>query len=217
MSVNSVNSGSTMFTSNNQPSAAQQSQDQFLQLLVTQMQNQDPLNPMDNSEFTNQLTQFSQLEEMQNMNSQMQESMIYTQSLNNTMMLGLVGKNATVEGNLVEVNGDNISSNRVNVTTGGIITVEVKDDAGNVVRTYETTSEAGWNDISWDGKDDDGDTVADGNYTLGITAQDNAENDVSFTSFMTGVVDSIRFENNLVLVNMAGQEYYASEIVEVGM
>lgn len=217
MSIDSISSGSTMFTSNNQPSAAQQSQDQFLQLLVTQMQNQDPLNPMDSSEFTNQLTQFSQLEQMQYMNSQMQESMIYTQSLNNTMMLGLVGKSATVEGNFVEVNGDVISSNRVNVTTGGTITVEVKDDAGNVVRTYETTSESGWNDISWDGKDDNGDIVADGNYTLDITAQDNAENDVSFTSFMTGVVESIRFENNLVLVNMVGQEYYASEIVEVGM
>lgn len=217
MSVNSINSGSTMFASNNQPSAAQQSQDQFLQLLVTQMQNQDPLNPMDNSEFTNQLTQFSQLEQMQNMNSQMQESMIYTQSLNNTMMLGLVGKNATVEGSSVAVDGENISSNQVNVTTGGIITVEVKDDAGNVVRTYETTSEAGWNDISWDGQDNNGDTVADGNYTLNITAQDNAENEVNFTSYMTGMVDSIRFENNLVLISLAGQEYYASEIIEVGM
>ncbi|MCP4799178.1 MAG: hypothetical protein GY893_04440 [bacterium] len=217
MSVNSINSGSTMFSSNNQPSAAQQSQDQFLQLLVTQMQNQDPLNPMDNSEFTNQLTQFSQLEQMQFMNSQMQEGMIYTQSLNNTMMLGLVGKSATVEGSSVEVNGENISSNRVNVTTGGVITVEVKDDAGNVIRAYETTSEAGWNDISWDGLDDDGETVADGNYTLSITAQDNAENDVDFSCYMTGMVDSIRFENNLVLVSLAGQEYYASEIVEVGM
>jgi flagellar basal-body rod modification protein FlgD len=217
MSVSSVSSNSSMISGNSETSSVQQSQDEFLQLLVTQMQNQDPLNPMDNNEFTSQLTQFSQLEQMQFLNSQMEESLIYTQSLNNTMMLGLVGKNATVQGDGVQVNGENISSNKISVDTGGTVTVVVKDDDGNTVRTYEVSSEAGWNDISWDGKDDNGEAVVDGDYSLEIAVSDSAGNDVSFTSYMTGAVESIRFENNLVLLSLAGQEFYASEIVEVGL
>ena len=95
--------------------------------------------------------------------------------------------------------------------------VVVKDDDGNTVRTYEVSSEAGWNDISWDGKDDNGEAVVDGDYSLEIAVSDSAGNDVSFTSYMTGAVESIRFENNLVLLSLAGQEFYASEIVEVGL
>lgn len=206
-----------MITPSGGMSAAQQSQDQFLQLLVTQIKNQDPLNPMDNNEFTNQLTQFSQLEQMQFMNEQMQESMIYSQSLNNTMMLGLVGKSATVVGESVNVESGEVSSNKINISTGGTVSVTVKDDAGNVVSSYEIESDSGWNDISWDGKNSDGEVLPDGNYTLDIEVVDNAGNDVSYTSYMTGSVESIRFENNLVIVSLAGQEYYASEIVEVGL
>jgi len=72
--------------------------DEFLKLFVTQMQYQDPLNPMDNTEFTAQLAQFSSLEQLTNLNSQMTDILTYENSLHNTISASLIGKNVTYSG-----------------------------------------------------------------------------------------------------------------------
>ncbi len=194
----------------------QQSQDQFMQLLVTQIRNQNPLDPMSNEEFTAQLTQFSMLEQLEEMNVNMTQEMAYTQSLNNTMMLGLVGRTATVVGNGVTVVDGVPSGNRLQVSGDGRATVEVLDATGEVVASFVQEVEAGWNDLEWNGLLEDGST-AEGDYTLSVSVEDRAGNTVNHQLYAQGFVDSIRFENNLAILSVAGVEYYASEIAEVGL
>jgi flagellar basal-body rod modification protein FlgD len=189
--------------------------DQFLSLLIAQIRNQDPLSPMDNQQFISQLTQFTQLEQLQGMNSRLEDSMTLTQSLNNTMMLGLVGRPVTVAGDGVTVSGGEVSRSQVSVAVGGTATVEVRDSTGRLVRTYQEPVEAGLADVTWDGQDDDGEQVEDGSYELTVTVVDRQGNEVENTLFMTGTVESLKFVNNLAVVEVGGQDYYVSEILAV--
>lgn len=214
MNVNPVGSGTTNSTPTNTTTTEQ---DQFLQLLITQIQNQNPLDPLDNAQFTSQLSQFAMLEELTAMNASLEQNMVYSQSLNNTMLLGLVGKHAVVEGNDLNMSDGEVSSSQIQSSAAGTATVEVANESGTVVATYTREVAAGWNDLTWDGIIEGGDTASDGAYTVSVSVADRAGNDVSSVTYMSGIVQSIRFENNLALLNIGGRDYYASEIAKVGI
>ncbi len=187
----------------------------FMKLLVAQIQNQDPMSPMDNSEFTSQITQFTMLEEMQTMNGKLDDSVLVGQSINNTAMLALVGKDVTVDGNKASVAGGEVTENLVAAEGPGQATIEVVDSYGHVVATYQKDISQGLNDVTWDGILADGETAApDGDYTLSITVR-NGDLDVPFSTLMTGVVEGLRYENNVAVVTVGGQEFYVSEIYKV--
>jgi flagellar basal-body rod modification protein FlgD len=189
----------------------------FMNLLIAQIKHQDPMSPMDNQQFISQLTQFASLEEMQGMNSRFDDSMILTQSLNNTMMLGLVGKTVSVSGDVVTVSDGEVSSNRLQAATAGVARIEVRDIANNVVATYTVPVTSGMNDITWNGKTTEGDDAADGPYRLHITVEDSQGASQPFMAFMSGTVESIRYENNYAIVRVGGEEYYVSEIESVSL
>jgi flagellar basal-body rod modification protein FlgD len=214
MNVSAVNQASSAYSPTT--SSTQESKDQFLQLLVTQLQNQNPLDPMSNEEFTAQLTQFSMLEQLEEMNQNMEQDMSYSQSLNNTMMLSIVGRTASVVSDGVEVSEGTAATSRLEVGSNGVATVEVKNSAGEVVASYTESVDAGWNDLTWDGLLSDGEQADDGSYTLSVTVEDAAENEIQSQLYATGLVQSIRFENNLAVLSVNGHDYYASEIAEVG-
>ncbi len=214
MDVSAVNQTSSAYAPTT--SSTQDSKDQFLQLLVTQLQNQNPLDPMSNEEFTSQLTQFSMLEQLEEMNQNMVQDMSYSQSLNNTMMLSVVGRSASVVSDGVEVTEGQPAKSRLEVGINGVATVEVKNAAGEVVASYTESVDAGWNDLTWDGLLSDGEQADDGSYTLSVTVEDAAGNEVASQLYATGIVQSIRFENNLAVLSVNGHDYYASEIAEVG-
>lgn len=186
----------------------------FMQLLVAQIQNQDPLSPMDNSEFTGQITQFTMLEEMQAQSAKLDENLLMAQSINNTAMLGLVGKHVTVEGNAISVSGGQVSETVLATTGPGTAVVEVTDSSGRVVRTYPKQVDMGLNTVSWDGKLDDGTVAADGEYTVSVKVT-NGDLDVPFTTLMTGPVQGLRYVNNVAVVMVGGREYYVSDIYKV--
>ena len=186
----------------------------FMTLLVAQIQNQDPMSPMDNSEFTAQMTQFTMLEELESLNSKMDDNILMSQSLNNTAMLGLVGRDVTVEGNYVTVDDGDASKNIVSCEGPGTAQVNVLDSSGNVVATYSKAVSTGANDISWDGTDDDGEPLPDGSYSLEVSVT-NGDIDVSYGVLSTGAVESLRYEDGVAVVTVNGQEYYVSEIYEV--
>ena len=215
MNVNSVTSGTTANTSTT--SSAQQTQNEFLKLLITQIQNQNPLEPMDNAQFTTQLAQLSTLEQLQGMNDKMDQSIVYTQSLNNTMMLGLVGREAVVAGDAVNVADGAVSASHIQSAAPGLANVTVKDENGTVVASYTQAVDSGWNEITWDGRNSTGEAAPDGAYTIEVSVLDTQGAAVSSQTYMSGMVESIRFENNLALLNIGGHDYYASEIARVGI
>ncbi|MDO9694751.1 MAG: flagellar hook capping FlgD N-terminal domain-containing protein [Candidatus Latescibacteria bacterium] len=215
MIVNSVSTTPT--TSTAERGSAEELKNEFLKLLITQIKNQDPLKPLDNAEFTSQLAQLSTLEQLQAMNDSMTQDLVYTQSLNNTMMLGLVGRTAVVEGDGVAVQDGEAAASHLQSEAAGVATVTVRNESGAVVRTFTQTVAAGWSDLSWDGLGTDGQPVADGDYTLDVEVTDGEGAEIQSVVYMSGLVESIRFENNLALLHIAGRDYYASEIARVGV
>ena len=186
----------------------------FMTLLGAQIKNQDPMSPMDNAQFTSQITQFTMLDEMQSMNAKLEENLMIGQTINNTAMLGLVGKNVTVEGNKVWMNEGTVSESVLAADGPGSVTIEVTDDTGHVVATYTRTVERGLNDITWDGKLENGEPAGDGNYSVTVTPQDGDES-LAFTTLMTGPVEGLRYENNMAVVIIDGMEYFVSDIYKV--
>ncbi len=186
----------------------------FMTLLVAQIQNQDPTSPMDNAEFTSQITQFTMLDEMSAVNDKLEESIMVGQSANNTAMLALVGKDVTVEGNAVSLEDGVASENVINSKGPGVAVVKVMDENGNQVDTYTVELTSGLNDAFWDGMDSDGNPLADGRYSLDVSVT-NSGLDVPFTTLLTGSVDGLRYENNVAVVMVDSHEYYVSEIYKV--
>jgi flagellar basal-body rod modification protein FlgD len=187
----------------------------FMTLLVAQIQNQDPLSPMDNAQFTSQITEFTMLEEMETMNASLEENLIVGQAINNTSMLSLVGKSVTVEGNGTWVEGGAVSENVIASEGAGRAVIEVTDATGHVVATYERDVTQGLNDVTWDGRLDNGELAADGKYSISVSVTNNSEDEIPFTTLMTGPVEGLRYENNQAVVMVGGFEFYVSEIYKV--
>ena len=186
----------------------------FMTLLVAQIKNQDPMSPMDNSQFTSQITEFTMLEEMEGLNAKMEENLLVGQSINNTAMLSLVGKNVTVEGDKTTIDSGEATKNSVVTEAPGVATITVKDSSGKVVATYEKNVSQGINDISWDGIQENGEGAGDGLYSIEVSVE-NGEATIPFTTLMTGAVEGLRYDNNVAVVSVGGQEYYVSEIYQV--
>ncbi|MGD9947952.1 MAG: flagellar hook assembly protein FlgD [Desulfobulbus sp.] len=147
-------------------------QDQFLTLLVAQLQNQDPLNPTDATEFTAQLAQYSQLEQLFNLNDAMDDLTSATSKSQSISALSLIGQEVVVEGN--EFTFDESQANLGYKIDGTVtdLTITVRNSFGKTVATLNADDLSEGNHfVSWDGKGNDGNTVAPGDYTFSISAK----------------------------------------------
>ncbi|MCP4572091.1 MAG: hypothetical protein GY838_07025 [bacterium] len=187
---------------------------EFMNLLVAQIQHQDPLSPMDNAEFTSQITQFSMLEEMMGLSRKMDENVLMSQSINNTAMLALVGRDVTVEGNSAFLEEGIATETVLAASAPGTAVITVTDSSGHVVRTYSEQVDAGLTTVSWDGLDDDENALEDGEYTISV-ALTNSGKELPFTTLMTGAVEGLRYENNVAVVSVNGRDFYVSDIYKV--
>lgn len=215
MAINPVETATTPVLGAPARNYSEISQVDFMNLLVAQIQNQDPLSPMDNAEFTSQITQFTMLDELSSMSRKLDDSVLMAQSINNTAMLALVGRGITVEGDEVHVTDGEASNNQINVTQPGTATVEVLDSDGAVVATYIETVDVGLNDINWDGQLASGEVAADGEYSLRVNLVDSSNETFTGTTLMTGPVEGLRYENGIAVVEVFGEEFYVSDIYQV--
>ncbi len=147
-------------------------QDQFLHLFVTQLQNQDPMNPQDSAEMTAQMAQYSQLEQLTNMNKSMKSLLESYQGTDKLSSLNTIGKEAAYTGSDIAYEGEPVSIGyRLQEPVTGV-TVSIKKD--NVVIATIDGEDLGKGDhyLSWDGKDDRGNAVPAGEYTFSVQAVD---------------------------------------------
>lgn len=165
--------------------AGPNTQDRFLKLLVTQMKNQDPLNPMDNAQVTSQMAQLSTVSGIDKVNSTLKalsDSMSAGQALSATSM---IGHGAMVPGSSIELsNGKAIAG--LDLTQGAeSVKVLIKDGANNIVRTLQMGAQKpGVVQVAWDGLDDAGKEVASGSYKLSAeTAAGGKTSPISTLSF----------------------------------
>lgn len=179
--------------------------DDFLKLFVTQMQNQDPTKPMDSSQLTAQLAQFSSLEQLNNISTQMKDLLTYQNSLQNTMTTGFIGKQVKISGDSVKLINGNAGINYSLSADAAKVKVSIYDSAGNLVREAGIGQQkAGSNIYAWDGKGNSGNTLPDGQYKFKVESLDASGNAVTTTTMTYGNVTGITFENNTTYLVIDG-------------
>jgi flagellar basal-body rod modification protein FlgD len=197
--------------------ASDANQDMFFKLLITQLQNQDPTNPMDGTEFTAQLAQFSQLEKLDTMNSSLDYLQLYLASLNNAQTVDFIGKEIKARGNAVELaaGGSADLSYRL-AEDAHSVTIEIYDQDGQLVRSLSLEPQnAGDQTKNWDGNDSNGNQLGAGVYTFEVKATDADGGVVESSTYLSGVVDSVTFENGITYLLVGGRKVAIGDIITV--
>jgi len=166
--------------------------DQFLNLLTTQLKNQNPLEPLDTNQFTQQLVQFAQVEQQLKQNETLSSLLSMSKSATTANAMAFVGSRVTMDGATSALK-DGKAEWRLNAPRAAAATVTVKDKTGNVVATESATLNAGDQTFKWNGRTSTGGSATDGDYTIVIDAFDAQRNRVPITSEVTGIVDGADF------------------------
>lgn len=180
-------------------------QDSFLKLLVAQLQNQDPLNPQENYEFVAQLAQFSSLEQSVGINARLDQLTAQNQGLQNSQVVGMVGKQATVKGNIVSLKGQGdivpISFKLDGAAESS--TVVIRDQAGRTVRTLPVGKRpAGTVTVTWNGQSDSGSPQPAGPYQVTVSAKDANDAPVSLSQQSSGTVRAVSFDQGFPVLQL---------------
>jgi flagellar basal-body rod modification protein FlgD len=212
----------TTGTSTSSTGTSSLGKDSFLQLLVTQMQNQNPLDPQDNSEFVAQLAQFSSLETMQNLSTSVDSISTMYQSSQALQASSLVGRSVTVDAGSTYVDTSKAMTGSVVLPSSSTdTTVKVYDSTGtNVVRTIDLgTQAAGTTSFTWDGMDDSGAAVAAGNYSF--VANGSLDGTATaLTTYLPATVNSVTMgtTGSDMTLNLAGGTQVAlAKIKQIGI
>ena len=193
-----------------QTSATTMGKDDFFKMMIAQLQHQDPLNPLDGTEFTAQLAQFSSLEQLTNVNDQLEILGLYQASLNNAQSVSLIGKEITAIGNVIKVDGASVDF-AYNLSGTANVTIRIYDEGANLVDTLELgTQQEGENSVTWDCSN-----VAAGNYTFDVSAKDANGNAISAYTMLTGKVTGVSFEEGFPLLSVNGQDISFGNIISV--
>ncbi|MEK6531058.1 MAG: flagellar hook capping FlgD N-terminal domain-containing protein [Deltaproteobacteria bacterium] len=188
--------------------------DDFLLLLVTQLQNQDPLDPMDNTEFVAQLAQFSTLEGITNLGTSMEDVADNISTMQSFSTSGLVGRSVKIEGDSFEYNGEDVLLGYTLASDAQSVMISIYDSTGALVRGIDAGA-ASYGDYEggWDGTDDYGDALDEGTYSYYVNAKDANGNSVDVTTYVTGTVGSVSLSNGAASINV-GEETVAQEDIK---
>lgn len=207
--LNSVNT-------RNSASSTDETQDRFMTLLVTQMKNQDPLNPMDNAQVTSQMAQLNTVTGINKLNETM-SSLIGSVQLGQTYQAtSMIGHNVLVNGNKL-THGESGGYFGVNLPNGAdTLSVAIKNGAGATIRTLSFgKQETGVNALSWDGKAEDGTTAPSGDYTYEITAK-IGDSKTTSTALSLAQVQSVSTSTSGVKLNLSNNTAVGvSDIAEI--
>lgn len=184
----------------------------FLQLLTTQLQNQNPMDPLDTNQFTQQLVEFAGVQQQLNTNSSLATLVSLQQTAQSTQALTFVGKTATV-GNSTASLSNGAANWALDIPKNCTLTVSIANSAGQTVFTGNYSATAGnAQPFSWNGKGTDGTQWPDGKYKLTATAHDSTGNSVAVSTDVQGVVSSVDLTQTPPLLTIGGQTYTISQI-----
>jgi flagellar basal-body rod modification protein FlgD len=183
--------------SNNPTAVKTLGKEDFLRLFTTQLRYQNPINPMDSTEFTSQLAQFSSLEQLFNIGSQLKDLLLYQNSLQNTLTANLIGKEIKYEGDSVYLK-DTATINYTLTSPASKVKITITDSGGKTVKEIELNNQAeGAQSYQWDGRDSSGNKMPEGEYKIKVEAFDSSGNPVQTSTLSSGIVTGMTFENNL--------------------
>ncbi len=206
------------FSSAGKKDAAKELNDRFLKLLVAQMKNQDPLNPLDNAQVTSQMAQINTVTGINGLNETVSRLLEQFSAMEALQASQLTGRNVLVEGNTLSMDAQGTAA------VGGFelpanadsVKVEIRNAAGELVRTINVgASQAGINRFSWDGKNDAGVQVAAGSYSMTIKAASGAT-EISATALAARRVEAVtRVDGSTQLVLAGGGRIAYTDVRQI--
>jgi flagellar basal-body rod modification protein FlgD len=211
----SPNAGVTFTSSSSDPNALIGNNFQtFLTLLTTQLQNQNPLDPLDTNQFTAQLVQFAGVEQQMEMNSSLSSLITLQQGATSTAAMAYLGATATVNGATTAL-ANNTATWSLNAASPATGTISIADQSGNVAYSGNISLNAGQQNYTWNGIGTNGQQWPSGNYTMTITAAGANGSPVSVTTQVTGTVDSVNLSTNPPTLSIGGNSYTPSQLTSV--
>jgi flagellar basal-body rod modification protein FlgD len=187
----------------------------FLTLLTTQLQNQNPLDPLDTNQFTQQLVEFAGVEQQLNTNDSLATLVSLQQSAQATQALGFVGKTAVVNGKTAALS-NGAATWQLSIPSNGNVDITIANSTGQTVFTGSYSVAAGDNQpFTWNGQGNDGTQWPAGSYTLTATAKDSSNNSVAVGTAIQGVVNSVDLTQSPPLLSINGETYTVSQIQSI--
>lgn len=186
----------------------------FLQLLTTQLKNQNPLDPLDTNQFTQQLVQFAQVEQQMKSNEQLTSLVSLEKSAASTTALAYVGSTVVVDGSTTPLTSTGATWS-FNVSKPSTASITIKDSTGQTAYTGTFAGTPGLMNFTWDGRGNDGKTWPAGNYTMAATAVDANNQSVGISTEVQAVVDSVDLTQNPPTLSVNGQNYTMDKIKRI--
>lgn len=198
-------------------SAAETEKNMFLNLLCKQLQYQDPLNPVENTEFATQLAQFSSLEALSNMESAINTMATYQNSMNSIQTVSFIGKQINSTGNSFNFTTGQTSSLNFNLASmAADVVVTIYNSDGSPVRTIDMGAmKSGDATCTWDGKNDDGSTVTGGTYKFKVKATDSSGAAVTAITKTKGMVTGVKYVNGSIYLEVGDKNVSLSDVTEI--
>ena len=187
----------------------------FLQLLTTQLQNQNPLSPLDTNQFTQQLVEFAGVQQQINTNDSLSTLVSLQQTAQSSQALQFVGKTAVVKGSTAALSNSKATW-ELNIPTASTVNISIASSSGQTVYSNNFNVSAGDNQaFNWNGLGTDGTQFPDGNYTLTATGKDSAGNTVAITTSVAGVVNSVDLTQSPPLLSIGGQTFTLNQVESI--
>ena len=186
----------------------------FLQLLTTQLKNQNPLEPLDTNQFTQQLVQFAGVEQQINANTSLTTLISLQQNSQTTAAMGFLGSTVSIEGSTAQL--ANGSANwTYSLPKAATATIDIQSASGDVVYSTTRTLTAGPQSFAWDGRNLAGIKLADGNYKIAVNAKDASGQAIAVSTQVDGVVDGVDLTQTPPRFSVGGQSYTMDQIKQV--
>ena len=189
--------------------------DTFLTLLTTQLKNQSPLDPLDTNQFTEQLVQFTEVEQTVKQNENLEKLIQLSAANTITNVVGFLGGEVTLSGDTTEYKNGIATWNFDLDEAADSATVTIKNSSGVPVFSHSGPAPAGNNTFIWDGTTDSGVPAEDGDYTISISAVDANGTAIGVKTEIVGIVDGINFDGNEPKLMIGSHEFGLGEITSV--
>jgi len=188
--------------------------DTFLRILTTQLKNQNPLDPLDTNQFTQQLVQFAGVEQQINMNQQLTTLVALQKETQTTSAMSFLGSTATVDGTTTKLT-NGAASWSFAVDKPSTATINIKSSNGALAYSGSYPLTPGAQNFNWDGRGNNGVKWPDGDYTLTVTAKDASGATVAVSTEVKGTVDSVDLTQNPPVLKIGGQSFSLDRIKQV--
>jgi len=186
----------------------------FLQMLTTQLKNQDPLSPMDTNQFTQQLVMFAQVEQQMKSNTQLSTLIALQATAQSTAALSYVGATVVVDGSSAQLANGSATWN-LNVDKPATATMTITDATGQTVYTSQMAVTPGVQDFVWNGMSNTGKQLPDGTYKLTISAVDASNNPTSVATEVQGKVEAVDLTQAPPIMTINGVQYSIGQIKRI--